>query len=464
MAASNLPLVTVIVPTYNRPALLQQTLASVLAQTYPALEIIVVDDGSTDETATLLETYRGRVQVIRQANRGLSAARNRGIAAAQGVFLTFLDDDDLIAPTKIARQAHLLHTRPELGLVHCGYYHSDGGGQLLDKVWLFPEGDTLPQLVQGNYIWSGAPLVRRTCLDQVGGFDSSLPQLEDWDMWLRLAQAGCRFAAVSMPLGTYRLRHNNMSADLDVQESCFLTLMERFFASEQLPAPVAAAKTETYSSIHLWLACRGYAGEQIAFGQKHLEKALNWQPRWQTQPEEMMGRLLQSSLNPRIAQPVPMAHSLFEHLPASAQFLQPYRNWLLGWTSLAQAMRHLAIGETNIAQELAQQALASYPALAHQAAELVPFLVKLILALPVAEPREYAAAVLSTLLPAVHNTPTLRNRILSDVLVGLAFQAYFAGERVAVSQRILAAVRHRPAVLKNRGVWAIWAKSWIGKN
>lgn len=463
MAASNLPLVTIIVPTYNRPALLQETLATVLAQTYPALEIIVVDDGSTDETATLLATYRGRIQVIRQQNGGLSAARNRGIAAANGAFLTFLDDDDLVAPTKIARQAHILHTHPEIGLVHCGYYHSDGAGKILDKVWLFPEGETLPQLVRGNYIWSGAPMVRRACLDQVGGFDSSLPQLEDWDMWLRLAQSDCRFAAVSMPLGTYRLRHSNMSADLQVQESCFLTLMDRFFANRALPAPVAAAKTETYSSIHLWLACRGYAGEQIAFGQAQLEKALIRQPRWQTEPDEMMGRLLQSALNTRIVNPVSMAHSLFDHLPPLAQFLYPYRNWLLGWSSLAQAMRHLALGETDMAQEQAQQALASYPHLGQQPDEFVPFVVKLILTLPVPDPTVYAAAVLQNLLPAGQNRPTLRNRILSDVLIGWAFQAYFAGERLPVSQRILAATRYRPAVLKNRGVLSIWAKSWTGR-
>ena len=463
MAASNLPLVTIIVPTYNRPALLQETLATVLAQTYPALEIIVVDDGSTDETASLLEGYRGRVRVIHQQNGGLSAARNRGIAAANGAFLTFLDDDDLVAPTKIARQAHFLHTHPEIGLVHCGYYHSDGAGKILDKVWLFPEGETLPQLIRGNYIWSGAPMVRRACLDQVGGFDCSLPQLEDWDMWLRLAQSDCRFAAVSMPLGTYRLRHNNMSADLLVQESCFLTLMDRFFADKQLPAPVAAAKSETYSSIHLWLACRGYAGEQVAFGQAQLEKAIVWQPRWQTQPEDMMERLLQSALNTRIVNPVAMAHSLFDHLPPLTQFLHPYRNWLLGWTSLAQAMRHLAVGKIDIAEEQAQQALAAYPVLGQQADVLVPFLVKLILALPVAEPMVYAAAVLQNLLPAVQNMPALRNRILSDILIGWAFQAYFAGERVSVSQRILAATRYRPAVLKNRGVLSIWAKSWTGR-
>ncbi len=118
-------------------------------------------------------------------------------------------------PTKIERQVQVLASRPEVGLVHCRFYYADEDGNYLYKAGLLPEGEVLQELVCSNFVWVGAPLIRRHCFDQVGLFDEEIPAIcADWDMWLRIAQAGYRFACVQEPLGVYRIHRDGMMSDV----------------------------------------------------------------------------------------------------------------------------------------------------------------------------------------------------------------------------------------------------------
>src|SRR5690606_40525091 len=120
-AAGDPPKVSVIIPTFNRAGMVQQAIASVLAQTFASFECIVVDDGSSDDTRTVLQPLvdAGRIRYVHQANAGLSAARNHGLRLARGAYISFLDDDDLYEPHKLARQVAYLDANPEAMLVHC---------------------------------------------------------------------------------------------------------------------------------------------------------------------------------------------------------------------------------------------------------------------------------------------------------------------------------------------------------
>ncbi|MCL4552961.1 MAG: glycosyltransferase [Candidatus Marsarchaeota archaeon] len=213
-----MPKVSVIIPTYNRSGYLSEALNSVLNQTFRDFEIIVVDDGSTDDTKAVAEKAGERVRYVWQVNQGLSSARNTGIREALGDYVVFLDSDDLILPRKLECQATYLDEHSAVGVVYSDVYFCDEAGRNLA---LFSEyapgrqcsGDVLGELIKGSLMPVHAAMVRKLCLNEVGGFDETLPSLEDWDLWIRIAQAH-HFAYLSQPVAKYRLHGSMMSHDV----------------------------------------------------------------------------------------------------------------------------------------------------------------------------------------------------------------------------------------------------------
>ena len=179
----NLPLVSAVIPTYNYAQYLPEAVESALAQTYPNMEVIVVDDGSTDRTRECLAPYRERIAYIYQPNRGLSAARNTGIAAARGEWIALLDSDDTWHPEKTALQLRAAEGMDHLALV--GSPPADRMPEHLAPpvVRVLEVRDFLLNVPLGP----SSALIRRRCLEDVGLFDESLTSVEDRDMWLRLS-------------------------------------------------------------------------------------------------------------------------------------------------------------------------------------------------------------------------------------------------------------------------------------
>lgn len=209
---SNYPLVSVVIPTYNRASVLSAALESVLAQTYPATEIVVVDDGSTDETRTILNRYADRVRQVTIEHSGSPAvARNVGLRHVTGTYIAFLDSDDYWLPTKLARQVAAMEADPQLALVSTNAFSQFepagplGGLYLAMDERLFNRG--LAGLIQDNFIITSTALVRRSVLTEIGGFSeqAGLIGCEDYDLWLRLA-AWAEIKVINEPLAVYR--HN----------------------------------------------------------------------------------------------------------------------------------------------------------------------------------------------------------------------------------------------------------------
>ncbi len=198
------PLVSVIIPTYNRAAILPRAIESVLAQSFGHFELVVVDDGSTDDTRAAVDRFADRrIIYLRHAqNSGGAAARNTGIDAARGRHVAFLDSDDEWLPDKLARQVAVLEQAgSEMGAVYCAHtVQDDTSARVEEGEGELHTGDVFQTLLRG---WCPAStslfLVRRDPLVAVGGFDDSLPSFQDYDLWLRLAQI-CRFDAVAVPL------------------------------------------------------------------------------------------------------------------------------------------------------------------------------------------------------------------------------------------------------------------------
>jgi len=207
--------VSAIIPAYNAETYLAESLDSALAQTYPNLEVVVTNDGSTDGTADILRRYGDRIKVVHQSNQGLPAARNAGIAAARGQWLAFLDSDDLWDPEKIQRQAE--HFRDGVDVVHSDCRVMDGHGEVTHAV--FPRAITpvecVPSnLLRHNMVFVLTAVVRRTAHKAVGGFDERARRgCEDWQLWLKLAARKAVFHHVPQPLASYRVHGSNMSGD-----------------------------------------------------------------------------------------------------------------------------------------------------------------------------------------------------------------------------------------------------------
>jgi glycosyltransferase involved in cell wall biosynthesis len=215
--------VSVVIPAYNAGQTLNQTLASARSQTHRHLEIIVVDDGSTDDTVAIAADHAAddpRVSVISQANAGVAAARNAGVAAAGADFIALLDADDLWASTKIEQQlAIFARGDPRVALVYTWFALLDAQSRVIK---LGPqvqhEGDVLDPLAYYNFIGNGsAPLVRRTAIEEVGGFDATLRAqggqgCEDWKLYFEIAERH-HFAVVPEALTGYRHTPYNMSSD-----------------------------------------------------------------------------------------------------------------------------------------------------------------------------------------------------------------------------------------------------------
>jgi glycosyltransferase involved in cell wall biosynthesis len=216
--------VAVVIPAYNAEATIGETLISVRNQSHSALDIIVVDDGSSDATREIASYHAEldrRVRVITQVNSGVAAARNRGIEETRAVFVAPLDADDLWRPRKIERQLRAIRAAgPETGLVYCWSLIIDGDGQITsrgDRPRI--SGDVLPELFYGNFVGNGSTaLMRRKQVIDVGGFDPSLRArnaqgCEDWKLYLEIAERS-HFTVIPDYLTGYRYTREAMSGDV----------------------------------------------------------------------------------------------------------------------------------------------------------------------------------------------------------------------------------------------------------
>lgn len=229
------PRVSTIIPVYNREGLIGRAIESALAQSYPNQEIIVVDDGSTDDTCHVIKSFGERVCLISQPNRGPYAARNLGLKNSSGEYVAFLDSDDFWHPERLAKQVPLLETNKELGIVF-------GNGEIIyegspkSKNTFFQyygepaRGWVFPQLLSRNFIPQSTVLVRRECFKKFGAF-LELPLGADFHKWLQVS-LHYQVDYVEDVVFTYTMHSSNISRDRVTQYRNILKVVEHLSASE----------------------------------------------------------------------------------------------------------------------------------------------------------------------------------------------------------------------------------------
>jgi len=203
--------ISAIIPCYNYAHYLGRAIESALAQTHPLAEVLVVDDGSTDNTAEVARAYPPPVRHIFQENRGLSSARNTGVKEARSEWVALLDADDWWLPLKTERQVEALGRRPEAVLSYTGVHFVEPNGTTHERRGT-PDNKLWPTIRHTNQIVPSTVLIKRDVLLAAGGFDESLRACEDWEMWVRLGPEA-QFAGVEEPLTEYQLTPMSMSSN-----------------------------------------------------------------------------------------------------------------------------------------------------------------------------------------------------------------------------------------------------------
>ncbi|MDP1853777.1 MAG: glycosyltransferase [Candidatus Omnitrophota bacterium] len=205
-------MISVIIPTYNRAQYICETIDSVLAQTYKDYEIIVVDDGSTDNTKELLAKYNGKIQYVYKTNSGVSAARNLGINLSKGEYLAFLDSDDMWLPEKLEKQMGAIN-EDSIGLIHTAKYMIDAKGKLTGDVRPRYPAKNLDDLLN-NYHICMSVLVKKDLVKKAGMFDETISGSEDKDLWIRIAKIA-KIKFIDDPLIKYRVHSDNTCNDCE---------------------------------------------------------------------------------------------------------------------------------------------------------------------------------------------------------------------------------------------------------
>lgn len=280
------PLVSVVIATYNMSDYLPLAIKSALAQTYENIEVLVVDDGSTDGTAEVVQPLLAdpRLKYRMQENSGQAVAKNHGIRESKGQYVAFLDADDLWVPDKLEQQMPLFHGSAAVGVVYSRLAYIDENGKELRIAdnELFRGRVSGPMLIR-NFIGFSTSVVRRECLDRLGGFDEAIRMGIDYDLWLRISTE-YEFDFVERPLLYYREWSGQMSNNCKGRYRNGIAIMEKFL--QKFPSAVDK-RTEKEAWAHTYVGygqCMhrtdGHIGSALRYYARALSFNLMYVPAW----------------------------------------------------------------------------------------------------------------------------------------------------------------------------------------
>jgi len=282
-----LPKVSVIIPVFNGENYLREAIESVLFQTYPRHEVIVVDDGSTDETWALIESLGSKVWGIRKRNGGVASALNCGIQQASGDYIAWLSHDDVFLPDKLERQVELLLRAPHFKACYTDYYVVDGGGKILGEVetpW-YPKQEAIRALFARSYINGSTMVMERSCFETVGLFSETLRYTQDIEMWLRLLEH-FEIGRVSEKLLKWRFHPSqgsrNAYSHLEETQAMFRQAFDRLGVAGIFPEySESALAPQTLAKAYTWFGdTMAFHRAWYAFAEEQYKRAIEIDPSW----------------------------------------------------------------------------------------------------------------------------------------------------------------------------------------
>lgn len=269
--------VSVIIPTYNSAHYLGAAVKSVLEQTFTDYEILVIDDGSTDKTEEVIKQFGDSVRYIRQANQGVSVARNHGIKECVGKYVAFLDADDVWMPAKLEKQIVALESASDSKACYTEYISVSDDMKPTELKRFRTNGSVLSDLLlRGNVVGPPSALMcERELFERLGGFDSSLSLCADWEMWIRLSLLTDLFF-LKEPLVKYRLHGSNMSKNARLLEEDTVKLLEKSFDIESLPNEIKSKRKEAFAYHYIVFAKSYFRLGQYADFMRCVARSVAW--------------------------------------------------------------------------------------------------------------------------------------------------------------------------------------------
>ena len=232
----SMPNVSVIIPTYNQAMFLADAIESAIAQTYQNHEIIVVNDGSTDNTEVVAQRYNDKIRYLYQKNQGLAGARNTGIMAARGEYIALLDSDDIWDPSFLTTMIDLVHTTPGAAVYYCGIRYMNEAKQNLPQsggLDKYSEKDIYHQILRSNFLIPSTIVINRKVVIAENLFDVSFRRLQDWELWIRLLKSGYQFVGLKdQYLVRYRVHDSNLSVDSVGGQQAARAVIKKHFGTD----------------------------------------------------------------------------------------------------------------------------------------------------------------------------------------------------------------------------------------
>lgn len=452
------PLVSIIISTYNRAGLLVDAVNSVLKQSYPQVEVIVVDDGSTDETPVAAAQFGSHIRYIRQENAGVSVARNRGIAESKGAFIGFLDDDDVFFEDKLSRQMELLLRNPAAPAAHCNFYHMSPDGALLLQNGILPARDTFRNLLLANFIWMSGPLIRREALLTNGLFAPELSLAADLDMWLRLSRLN-DFVCVQTPLGAYRVQQGSMVTNADLAEHECMAVLNRAYDHLATTPADRQLRARSEAQWRLWFGANYLNAHKQQDFTRNYRRAAQCAPGMFQDQKFLTKRIAQDALNSRVPDPKSFCNALFDNLPEELDYVRDYHKVVNRQIDFALALYEILFRNIKCGRGLMQSVIDAHPDHHNYRKEIREMMFELVMC------SWGVQAFLARLRDGLPNDETFLLGILADVerdvVVWQGFLAYLERKYPEARKLLLTGIVRQPAWLCNRGIAKSLIKSLI---
>lgn len=458
------PIVSVVIPAYKQAEFLGETIQSVLAQTYPYFEIIVVNDASPDHTGEVVAQFDdSRIRyIVHEQNRGLPGARNTGMRASNGEVIALLDADDIFHPEKLRTHVEFLQAHPEVGVTYNGRFELNYSLTTIRELYRPPLTVDLSDFVVGYPFAPSDMVIRRTWAFEVDLFDEQyIHGGEDLDFPCRLALAGCKFASVDRALNYRRHHSGRVRRNIPERLEDVFRSLKATFADPRCSPKVLELHNVAYATnyvVYLWHALDQ---ERTKLAHECAREAIRLDPSLITaQPARLVKSFASYSVTDESRDHELLLKKMFNQLPAEMQDLSSFYSWSVGWGYLIKAVRALIWervedGITYMDRAASLNAQPDQQFLRQLAHEMLAY------------EQEFGSSrtqlVFNRLIPQLHKLgyhASIR-QFKGRYAMNRAFQNYRKGAYKEVSGSVLQAVVHYPRCLVNRGVLSIFLRSLL---